>query len=166
MDTPALPTPGVRPGLVMALLGLLSFVPTACGGDRDRLEGTWVRNDFPSEKGQKPCAEELELDFGQFVSRLRCRLTEGTFGQKVTIGQYRHQETRLFVSAQQSSCENEPRGEVTWFITVDRDKLHKTVGNVTTTYQRGKAEVGGVIVLGCFDAELKNFDEHAIVNLP
>src|SRR5687768_2620008 len=145
MNNPALPAPdiraGGRPGLVVALAGLLAWAGAACGGDRDRLEGTWVRTDFPTEKGQKPCAEELELEVGQFVSRLSCRLTEGSFGQKVTIGQYRHHETRLFVNALQSSCANESKDEVTWFITVERDKLQKTVGNVTTTYQRGKAEV-------------------------
>jgi hypothetical protein len=145
---------------------LLGTAPlAACGGDHDRLEGTWVLQDFPTVKGQKPCTEELDLDSGQIVSTLSCLLKEGTYGQQVTIGEYRRQETTLFVKAKESSCPEQPTAEATWVVAVDHDNLERTAGNVTTSYHRGKVTVDGIKITGCFDASLDNFDEGAIFTL-
>jgi hypothetical protein len=151
-----------------ALLGLLAIPAglAGCGVERDRLDGTWVLQNFPTEKGQKPCFEELTLAAGQVTSVLSCRLKEGTYGQRITSGTYERHENRLTVSAKESSCPDQSRAPVLWLVVADKDELEKTEGNVTTIYQRGTAQIKGISVTGCFDAALENFDEGPVYTLP
>jgi hypothetical protein len=154
-----------------ALLGLLTVlvIPVGtggCGVERDRLEGIWVLQDFPTEKGQKPCFEELRLEGGQVTSILSCLLKEGTYGQRITSSSYERRETQLTVTANQSSCPDQSRAPVIWLVFADKDKLERTIGNVTTVYQRGTVEIKGITVSGCFDASLQTFDEGPVYTLP
>ena len=148
------------------LLGLLPIA--ACGAaDRgQRLEGTWVLQNFPTEKGQKPCLEEMTIDAGKIASTLSCLLKEGTYGQQITVGEYQRRETQVTVAAFQSTCPQQPRTPTVWLMVVDGDELQKTVGNVTTTYDRGRANIKDITVSGCFDAKLETFDEGPLYTLP
>ena len=154
-----------------ALTGLLTLLVMpvgagGCGVERDRLEGTWTLQNFPTEKGQKPCFEELKIEGGELTSILSCPLKEGTYGQRITSSSYERRETQLTVTANQSSCPTQSRAPVIWLVTADKDKLERTIGNVTTVYQRGTIEIKGITVSGCFDAALQNFDEGPVYTLP
>jgi hypothetical protein len=149
-----------------ALVGLLASTIPACGVERDRLDGTWVLQNFPTEKGQKPCVEELSLQAGKVTSVLSCLLKEHSYGQRITSGTYQRHETQLTVTAKTSSCPDQSTAPVIWLVTADKDELEKTIGNVTVVYQRGTAEIKGTSVTGCFDANLETFDEGPVYTLP
>jgi hypothetical protein len=153
---------GRRPGVGTVALLLAALAMGACS-DRDRLDGSWYSNDF---RMMKPCTDELEFDAGQIVTTLTCRLSEGAYGQQIIVGQYVQQDNQVQVFPLSSSCPRQSKQTMTWLVDISRNQMDRTVGIETTRYLRGKANIAGIRVTGCFDAELKNFDEGPIVALP
>ena len=143
-------------------VALATLALGACS-DRDRIEGDWYSNDF---RNMKPCTDELSFDAGQIVTTLTCRLSEGSYGQQVVVGQYTRQDSQVFVYPNSSSCPKASKDTMTWGVAIEKNQMDRTIGIETTRYQRGKADIAGIRVTGCFDAELKNFDEGPIVPLP
>src|SRR5688572_33389219 len=115
--TPHTPRPPLarRAGLSISLTSLLA----GCGEDTG-IEGTWVRMQFPNNR---PCAEQLELNGGDFVSTILCNLTDKQVGTQITAGRYRRADNTLFIVPARSTCPNWPKGETRWTVTASKATL-------------------------------------------
>jgi hypothetical protein len=147
---------------VAAWFPILPLVLVAACSDADRIEGTWYRKQFANNR---PCAEQLELDRGDFVSTILCDLADKQVGAQTTAGRYRQSDNRLFVTADRSTCHQWPKEEVTWVVTTEKNILHRTMGTTTNTFDRGRLDLSANRLAGCFDADLKNFDEAVLQEL-
>ncbi len=141
--------------LVLALSPL-----TAC--EDQGIEGSWLREEFPNGR---PCVEQLLLEHGDVTSTIMCNLVDKQVGAQITGGSYHRVDDRLYVKAVRSSCPTFPKDEEIWVVSANKDTLQRTIGTTINTFTRGEKQISANRVIGCFDAELKEFDEGPVQEL-